>query len=165
VYQITATGEFAKLVTYLETILTHVWYPTAVATKSRRVRYVRVCRERHNTCWTPCCGEHHSTHRVSCPHSDTIQAAFDKSVDLPLHVLVPSRLHDFGFRGCTCVEQSILGGTAHLLSFTGSDTMSAAYYAQFNLNGGRSVASSIPATEHSVMTSWPTELGMRSRCI
>jgi len=37
---------------------------------------------------------------------------------------------DFGFRGCTSVEQSILGGTAHLLSFTGSDTMSAAYYAQ-----------------------------------
>lgn len=28
---------------------------------------------------------------------------------------------------------------------------------QFHLNGGRPVASSIPATEHSVMTAWPDE--------
>ena len=35
--------------------------------------------------------------------------------------------------------------------------MSAAYYAQFILNGGKPVASSIPATEHSVMMSWDTE--------
>ena len=28
------------------------------------------------------------------------------------------------------VEQSVLGGVAHMLSFTGSDTMSAGYYAQ-----------------------------------
>jgi hypothetical protein len=35
--------------------------------------------------------------------------------------------------------------------------MSACYYAQFHLNGGKPVASSVPATEHSVMTAWPTE--------
>lgn len=29
--------------------------------------------------------------------------------------------------------------------------------AQFSLNGGRPVGQSIPATEHSVMTAWPTE--------
>jgi hypothetical protein len=28
---------------------------------------------------------------------------------------------------------------------------------QFHLNGGRPVAQSVPATEHSVMTSWPNE--------
>lgn len=28
---------------------------------------------------------------------------------------------------------------------------------QFMLNGGRPVGQSIPATEHSVMTAWPTE--------
>ena len=44
--------------------------------------------------------------------------------------LLSSRLHDFGFRGCTCLEQSVLGGVAHLLNFDGSDTLSAAYYAQ-----------------------------------
>jgi len=71
--------------------------------------------------------------------------------------LLGSRLHDFGFRGCTCVEQSILGGCAHLLNFDGTDTMSAAYYAQFELNGGKPVGESIPATEHSVMTAWPSE--------
>ena len=41
-----------------------------------------------------------------------------------------SRLHDFGCRGCTCAEQTVLGGVAHLLNFDGTDTMSAAYYAQ-----------------------------------
>ncbi len=35
--------------------------------------------------------------------------------------------------------------------------MSAAYYAQFVLNNGRPIGQSLPATEHSVMTSWPTE--------
>jgi nicotinamide phosphoribosyltransferase len=55
------------------------------------------------------------------------------------------------------VEQSIIGGCAHLLNFTGSDTMSAAWYAQYSLNGGKPIATSIPATEHSVMTAWPNE--------
>jgi len=45
-----------------------------------------------------------------------------------------------------------------LINFGGSDTMSAAYYAQFNLNNGKPVATSVPATEHSVMTSWPNEI-------
>lgn len=44
-----------------------------------------------------------------------------------------------------------------MLNFEGSDTMSAAYHAQFHLNGGKPVATSIPATEHSVMTAWDTE--------
>lgn len=43
------------------------------------------------------------------------------------------------------------------LNFTGSDTMSAAFYAQFHLNGGKAVGNSIPASEHSVMTAFRTE--------
>ena len=35
--------------------------------------------------------------------------------------------------------------------------MSASYYVQYHLNGGKPRASSIPATEHSNMTAWPTE--------
>jgi len=35
--------------------------------------------------------------------------------------------------------------------------MSAAFYVQFHLNNGIPIAESIPATEHSVMTAWPTE--------
>jgi nicotinamide phosphoribosyltransferase len=104
-----------------------VWYPTTVATLSRRAR-------------------------------DIVEGFFDKTCENgKASVLVESRLHDFGFRGCTSVEQSIIGGCAHLLNFVGSDTMSAAFYAQFELNGGKAVAQSIPATEHSVMTSWPNE--------
>lgn len=126
VYQITAEKEYARLITFLETILTQVWYPSTVATLSRRCK-------------------------------DVIKNAFDTSVDEELHWLLDSRLHDFGMRGCTTVEQTVLGGVAHLLNFGGSDTMSACYYAQFHLNGGKPVGSSIPATEHSVMTSWPNE--------
>jgi len=126
VYQITAEGDYAKLVTFMETMITHLWYPCTVATLSRRTRQL-------------------------------LDDAFQKSVDSELHWLLDSRLHDFGFRGCTTLEQSIVGGTAHLLNFRGSDTMSACYYAQFHLNNGKPVAQSIPATEHSVMTSWPSE--------
>ncbi|EPZ35642.1 AMP-binding domain-containing protein [Rozella allomycis CSF55] len=118
VFVITAEKEYSRLVTYLETILTMVWYPSTVATLSRRMK-------------------------------DLIEESFEKSVDEEFYCMIESRLHDFGFRGCTSVEQSIYGGCAHLLNFTGSDTMSAAYYAQFYLNYGKPVATSIPATEHS----------------
>ena len=127
VYQITAKGKYARLVTFLETLLTQIWYPSTVATLSRHTRRL-------------------------------VTEAFEKSVDEDVFYLIPSRLHDFGFRGTTSVEQSVLGGLAHLLSFEGSDTMSAAYYGQFHLNDGKPIASSIPATEHSVMTAWETEL-------
>lgn len=126
VYQITAEHEYSRLVTFLETVLTMVWYPTTVATLSRRAKKI-------------------------------IREGFVKSVDEENFWALDSRLHDFGFRGCTTVEQSIIGGCAHLLNFRGSDTMSACYYAQFTLNEGKPVAQSIPATEHSVMTSWPSE--------
>ncbi|KAF8927275.1 hypothetical protein BGZ47_002241 [Haplosporangium gracile] len=126
VYQITAEGEMSRLVTYLETLLTMIWYPMTVATLSRRAR-------------------------------DLIQDAYNKSVDADGLWSLESRLHDFGFRGCASVEQSVIGGTAHLLNFTGSDTMSAAFYAQFQLNGGKAVGNSIPASEHSVMTAFRTE--------
>ena len=40
IYQITAAGDYAHLCTFLETLLTHVWYPTTVATLSRRLRSI-----------------------------------------------------------------------------------------------------------------------------
>jgi nicotinamide phosphoribosyltransferase len=62
---------------------------------------------------------------------DIIAAAFDISAEGGAsNPLLASRLHDFGFRGCTSMEQSVLGGCAHLINFDGTDTMSAAYYAQ-----------------------------------
>ena len=63
--------------------------------------------------------------------------------------------HDFSFRGMACVEAAMLSGAAHLLSFTGTDTIPAIdlleqYYGadcELELIGG-----SVPATEHSVMS-------------
>lgn len=63
------------------------------------------------------------------------------------------KLHDFGGRGVSCLEQSRLGGAAHLLSFFGSDTLEgirlANHYYDCEMAGF-----SIPATEHSTVTSW-----------
>ncbi|KAI1316216.1 hypothetical protein EDD11_010326 [Mortierella claussenii] len=126
VFQIFAEGEMSRLVTFLETLLTMIWYPITVATLSRRAK-------------------------------DVIKAAYEKSVDENKFWSLDSRLHDFGFRGCTTIEQSVIGGTAHLLNFTGTDTMSAAFHAQFHLNRGEPVGNSIPASEHSVMMSFKTE--------
>ncbi|CAG8755505.1 3112_t:CDS:10, partial [Dentiscutata erythropus] len=88
---------------------------------------------------------------------DVIEQAYNDTVDEDGYWSLESRLHDFGFRGCTSLEQSVIGGTAHLINFTGSDTMSAGFYAQFKLNNGNPIATSIPATEHSVMTAHKTE--------
>lgn len=127
VYRIIASGKYARLVTYLETLLTSVYDPTNVATLSRHCKTI-------------------------------IQAAFDRSVDPDASWKLESRLHDFGARGVGCPEQQIVSGCAHLLNFSGSDTIAASYYIKKYLNNGRHIGESIPATEHSVMTSYPLEI-------
>ncbi|CAG8567172.1 4783_t:CDS:10 [Ambispora leptoticha] len=134
VFQITTEGEYTPLLTYLETLLLMAWYPSTVATCSRRAR-------------------------------DVIEKAYQDTVDDDGYWTLESRLHDFGFRGCTGIEQSMLGGAAHLLNFTGTDTLSAAYYVQYHLNNGKPIGSSIPATEHSVMTAYKTEREAISKMI
>jgi nicotinamide phosphoribosyltransferase len=67
--------------------------------------------------------------------------------------LISFKLHDFGFRGSTSVESAGIGGAAHLINFLGSDTIEAlrvarGYYHE-NMAGF-----SIPAAEHSTITSW-----------
>ena len=45
--------------------------------------------------------------RSRSPAQDIIEVAFEKSVDGGrASPMLGSRLHDFGFRGCTCVEQA-----------------------------------------------------------
>jgi len=66
---------------------------------------------------------------------------------------LPFKLHDFGARGSTSYEAASLGGLAHLVNFQGTDTVSAllaarAYYSE------PMAGFSIPASEHSTMTSW-----------
>ena len=66
---------------------------------------------------------------------------------------LPWMLHDFGARGVSSLESSIIGGAAHLVNFRGSDTVAGALGAMLYYNEPGTVpADSIPATEHSVMT-------------
>jgi nicotinamide phosphoribosyltransferase len=61
-------------------------------------------------------------------------------------------LNDFGFRGASSVESAGLGGSAHLLNFSGSDTLIASTYAKRYYNALAAPGLSIPATEHSIVT-------------
>lgn len=65
-------------------------------------------------------------------------------------------LHDFGFRGSTSVESSAIGGAAHLVSFRGTDTIPALALAR-RFYGEPMAGFSIPAAEHSTITSWGRE--------
>lgn len=67
--------------------------------------------------------------------------------------LLPFKLHDFGFRGASSVESAGLGGMAHLVNFQGTDTIEAVRYAQ-RFYGAGMAGVSIPASEHSTITSW-----------
>ena len=63
--------------------------------------------------------------------------------------------HDFGSRGVSSQETAMLGGLAHLFNFMGTDT-AIALFAANKLFGAPldQTAWSIPAAEHSTITSW-----------
>lgn len=62
-------------------------------------------------------------------------------------------LHDFGYRGATSTESAELCGSAHLLSFKGTDTIPALTIPENYYNDNNIYGLSVQATEHSVMTS------------
>ena len=66
---------------------------------------------------------------------------------------LPFKLHDFGARGATSREQAGIGGAAHLIASLGTDTVSGLLFAR-NYYGADMAGFSIPAAEHSTMTSW-----------
>ena len=110
------------LTTFIETaLLRAVWYPTTVATLSRKCRQI-------------------------------IARGLEQSSEDPGGQL-PFKLHDFGARGVSSGESAALGGMAHLVNFAGTDTLegilAARRYYAANMPGF-----SIPAAEHSTMTSW-----------
>ena len=68
---------------------------------------------------------------------------------------VPWQGHDFSFRGMRGFEDAQSSGAAHLLSFTGSDTVPAIDFLEEYYNADCTkelIAGSVPATEHSVMS-------------
>ncbi len=78
--------------------------------------------------------------------------------------------HDFSFRGMSGLEDSVVSGAAHLLSFVGTDTVSALNFMEefYNANAENElIGTSVPATEHSVMSmgGMEDELGTFKRLI
>lgn len=68
---------------------------------------------------------------------------------------LPFKLHDFGSRGVSSLESSMLGGMAHLTQFMGTDTAIGIIGANKYYDAGLgSTGFSIPAAEHSTITSW-----------
>jgi nicotinamide phosphoribosyltransferase len=63
------------------------------------------------------------------------------------------KLHDFGARGVSSLESAGIGGAAHLVNFMGTDTISGILFAREFYNAGIA-GFSIPAAEHSTITSW-----------
>lgn len=66
------------------------------------------------------------------------------------------KLHDFGARGVSSLDSAGIGGAAHLVNFMGTDTMSGVLHVM-DTYGGDVCGFSIPAAEHSTITSWGRE--------
>jgi nicotinamide phosphoribosyltransferase len=88
---------------------------------------------------------------VSWQIKQIIAQALEKTAD-NLDSL-PFKLHDFGARGTSSYETSALGGAAHLVNFLGTDTLAAIILAR-NYYHESMAGFSIPAAEHSTITSW-----------
>jgi nicotinamide phosphoribosyltransferase len=67
--------------------------------------------------------------------------------------LIDFKLHDFGFRGVSSWESAVLGGMAHLVNFMGTDTIGA-ILGVMEYYDAPVCGFSIPAMEHSTVTSW-----------
>lgn len=68
--------------------------------------------------------------------------------------------HDFSMRGMAGIDASLVSSAAHLLSFTGTDTIPAIDFLEqyYNADSDKElVGGSVPATEHSVMCMGTTE--------
>jgi len=116
------------LTNFLETLLVQVWYPMSVCSNSR---YQKL----------------------------SITQALDKTGTDSWAIPGGSvfKLHDFGFRGVSSVESAAIGGCAHLVNFLGTDTVASMVCAKKYYNATHISGHSIPASEHSTITSWGAE--------
>lgn len=69
------------------------------------------------------------------------------------------KLHDFGYRGVSSEESARIGGAAHLVNFKGTDTLAAVRAVMETYKETDIPAFSIPASEHSTITTWGHSLG------
>ena len=138
--------EAAWVTSFIETSIHRaVWYPTTVATISWRIKQI-------------------------------IREYMEKTASEEAMAGLPFMLHDFGARGVSSLESAAIGGAAHLVNFMGSDTVSGIlhamqFYGKSNVNDvdwddeesiekfftENMAAFSIPAAEHSSITTWLKE--------
>ena len=127
---------------FIETILQrYCWYGSTVATNSRNVRkYLR------------------EMYRKTVNDNPEDEANQLWTLDY--------RLHDFGARGASTGETAALGGAAHLINFNGTDTMEAVWLIN-KLYGVavKDIACSIPAAEHSTVTSHGKDVEAEKRAL
>lgn len=92
---------------------------------------------------------------ISWHARQTIAGFLQQTSDDPQGQL-PFKLHDFGARGVSSLQSAALGGAAHLVNFLGTDTVSALCLARAHYHAPMA-GYSIPAAEHSTITSWGRE--------
>lgn len=118
--------EVPWLTNYIETILLNIWYPITVATLSREVKKNLINYLQKTT-------------------------SYNKE---EINGIVSFMLHDFGCRSVGNPETAAIGGSSHIINFLGTDTLPAIILAQEFYNTENPLAFSIPASEHSTITSW-----------
>jgi nicotinamide phosphoribosyltransferase len=89
---------------------------------------------------------------LSWQSKQVIRHYLDLSSDTPEDG-IQFKLHDFGARGVSSEESAAIGGLAHLVHFLGTDNLSAVVAAR-RYYGADMAGYSIPAAEHSTITSW-----------
>lgn len=67
------------------------------------------------------------------------------------------KLHDFGYRGVSSEESAAIGAAAHLINFKGTDTIPGIDLLENYYEATEMPGFSIPAAEHSTITSWGRE--------
>ena len=145
------------LTNYMETLLVQIWHPMTVCTNSRcqkkiiadalkaRLRppvHLRAAPRRPRT--------HAAPRRALWLTAPSLRA---QATDSWGPVGTMFKLHDFGYRGVSSVESAATGGAAHLVNFSGTDTM-AGYMCARQYYNEPMAGFSIPAAEHSTITSW-----------
>ncbi len=92
---------------------------------------------------------------ISWHAKQTLRQFLERTSDDPEGQL-PFKLHDFGARGVSSLESAAIGGAAHLVNFLGTDTVSGLCFARAHYHEPMA-GFSIPAAEHSTITSWGRE--------
>jgi len=89
-------------------------------------------------------------------YKEIVDAAFTDTVSDDLSFLRDFTVHDFGYRGDTSEEGAAISGAAHLVSFSGSDTVPALPFVEeyYGADTSKMIMASVPASEHSVMCSF-----------